>query len=128
MYSHVEFEDDENDVFYNELRKQVLLLISEDEETHEHKHPVKISKERKSADYSVFMQQGCFFNWEGDEKEPVPMWLSKLWKPGHGTGVFIPSVSNFKPIYKPSKSIKKNQDQSLGRADHKELGARSLKT
>ncbi|GAA0186902.1 hypothetical protein LIER_34190 [Lithospermum erythrorhizon] len=105
MCSHIEFADDENDAFYNELRRQVLLLISEDEETHDSKHTMEVSKERKNANFSALMQQGCLFNWEGTEMKPVPMCISNLWKPGNGTGVFIPCVSNFRQIYKPRRRM-----------------------
>lgn len=104
---------EEDDHFYAELRKQILLLTTEeDEELQQNK--LKISAKslhqrfNKSHASALQVQNGCYYNWSGDEEtKSVPTWLFNLWKSGNGngTGVFIPQISKSRTRYNPSKCV-----------------------
>ncbi|KAK9276050.1 hypothetical protein L1049_005581 [Liquidambar formosana] len=86
----------EDDSFYSELRKQILLLTEDDEEDF---------LETKNRNSGNVMRQGSngtimagfpanYFNWwEKDNSGSIPTWLSNLWRnSSNGTGVFIPHI------------------------------------
>ncbi|KAI5678611.1 hypothetical protein M9H77_09561 [Catharanthus roseus] len=93
--------DDEDDLFYEELRKQILLLIAEDDEDHVQGLQGNMLKTLKKR-----FNNGpvCYYNWSGNEATGlVPTWLFDLWKPGNGTGVFIPQIIKSGKRYKPRR-------------------------
>lgn len=99
-----EYEDD--DVFYAELRRQILLLtLDEDEDFLDNKHrncsTVRKQRSNNSASLSSALQHGSYFGWSEFEKNnSVPTWLVNIWRYGNGnntninngTGVFIPRI------------------------------------
>lgn len=101
------WECDEDDLFYAELRRQVLLLTAEDdEECQESKLPNsdKPIEQRLNTSPVSVLPPGCYYNWSGsDETESVPTWLFNLWKSGNGTGVFIPQIIKSRRRYRPSR-------------------------
>ncbi|KAL3510846.1 hypothetical protein ACH5RR_030247 [Cinchona calisaya] len=101
------WECDEDDLFYAELRRQVLLLTAEDdEECQENRHPntAKSLQQRFNTSPPSLLQPGCYYNWSGNhENGSVPTWLFNLWKPGNGTGVFIPQIIKSRRRYRPRK-------------------------
>lgn len=88
--------ENEDDTFYAEIKRQILLLTSEDNED---------LVESKSFTNDSLNQSICSFNcatttprrnlylWEAENVGSPPIWLVNLWKNGNGTGVFIPQVT-----------------------------------
>ncbi|KAL6538938.1 hypothetical protein OROMI_025264 [Orobanche minor] len=102
-----EFEYDD-DVFYCELRKQVLQLTAEEDEDNE--NAVFCYEKNKISDMVVAAQQGLnngihervYYNWKPKE----------LGRRGNGTGVFIPQITPTPIKYKPRrKKGKKGRTQ-----------------
>ncbi|CAI9775157.1 unnamed protein product [Fraxinus pennsylvanica] len=106
--SYDEFED-EDDVFYEELRRQVLQLTADDEELYPNvRSPSSVDARRKGLSTSPpFVPQcRCHYNWT--ENHVTPPWLLSLWKTngkGNGTGVFIPQIvkSSRRRNYRPRR-------------------------
>lgn len=96
-----EFEEiDEDDVFYAEIRRQILLLTADDDEDYQGTkilQSVSGSKPRPNravGNISSSLQYGGYLNpWESENTNFVPTWLSNLWRNGTGTGVFIPLIN-----------------------------------
>nr|GEX35071.1 ribonuclease H-like domain-containing protein [Tanacetum cinerariifolium] len=75
----------------DELTRQVLLIMDEDNETHTIQRVNCVSRfERRSS----IVSGGKYFSWSGIGKSvEVPSWMERLWAGnGGGTGVFIPQV------------------------------------
>lgn len=117
-FSSSTFEDAEDNAFYAELTRQILLLTDEDDEVQVKSKSVRRFNQRWS------LMPGAYFSWSEGEVS-VPVWMERLWstKVG-GTGVFIPRgvVHRSKRRYnKPRKS------NDRGRANpapgHKNLGS-----
>lgn len=94
---------DEDDVFYRDLRNQVLQLTAEDEEEEEevygHKN-IHMAAEHKQK--GAPPRDGGFYDWAGNKEDlAAPVWMLNLWRPVNGTGVFIPQVV---PARKKNKS------------------------
>ncbi|WCJ17805.1 hypothetical protein M5689_000197 [Euphorbia peplus] len=89
------FMDTEEDVFYNELRKQMLLLTEDDDEGYD--DLITRRSSRRSTEKAI-KPAGNYFNWweiENGNSDPTPTWLVNLWRNkngGSGTGVFIPQI------------------------------------
>ncbi|WCJ17767.1 hypothetical protein M5689_000160 [Euphorbia peplus] len=85
---------DEEDVFYHELRKQILYLTEVDDND----DFIRAKRSSKRSMAKPIVQAGnCFNRWEirDGNLDPTPTWLVNLWKNGNGgigTGVFIPQV------------------------------------
>lgn len=112
--SHPDYEDD--DVFYAEIRRQILLLTAEDDEDFldkKHTNCSRTSKRRSNnlTNLSSALQPGRYFNsWELEKSSnSVPNWPVSLWRNGNsningnGTGVFIPHI--VKTRCKPGKLV-----------------------
>ncbi|XP_073281370.1 uncharacterized protein [Primulina huaijiensis] len=92
--------EDEDDLLFVELRRQVLQLTADDDDEdrlYENKHSRRVEARNrcpKSSSCSV-TQSGCYYNWVVNKEDYVaPAWMLKLWRNGNnGTGVFIPQVS-----------------------------------
>jgi len=92
--------ENEDDTFYDEIKRQILLLTSEDNEdlveTNSFKH---IDVTNDGSNRSIYNYNNAtkptrkFYLWETDSSGSPPIWLTNLWKNGKGTGVFIPQVS-----------------------------------
>ncbi|XP_027365204.1 uncharacterized protein LOC113872120 isoform X2 [Abrus precatorius] len=99
--SSVLFEaENEEDTFYAEIRKQILLLTSEDNEDlleTRSLNPLKVTNgSSNSSIYSVNSvppPRSNFCLWENQCSSSPPVWLVNLWKNSKGTGVFIPQVA-----------------------------------
>ncbi|KAJ6905860.1 hypothetical protein NC652_023575 [Populus alba x Populus x berolinensis] len=90
----------EDDVFYAEIRKQVLLL-TEDEDFLQTRHLNSTSAnkqrlKRLTTTVTIAAQPGSYFScWESENSSSVPKWLGSLWRNDNGgTGVFIPRLVN----------------------------------
>ncbi|MED6206800.1 hypothetical protein PIB30_030117 [Stylosanthes scabra] len=118
-----EAENDDDDSFYAEIRRQILLLTSEENEDVIENTSYKTDKHGGgNSNRSVYgvggvasslsSRSGChgsFCCWESDTSGPLPppappVWLVNLWKHGKGTGVFIPQV----PCSKKQRSGRMN--------------------
>ncbi|KAL2324067.1 hypothetical protein Fmac_023125 [Flemingia macrophylla] len=90
----------EEDTFYAEIRRQILLLTSEDsDDVHETRsfNPINISNGGSNRSVYSFSSASLpvsnFSLWERQGFGSPPLWLVNLWKNGKGTGVFIPQVT-----------------------------------
>ncbi|GLU04773.1 hypothetical protein SLE2022_219050 [Rubroshorea leprosula] len=85
---------DEDDVFYAEIRRQILLLTADedDDDRQERTYP-RGSNRVIGAVSSGVRAPGSYFTWgENEKSDSVPTWLVNLWKSSNGTGVFIPNI------------------------------------
>lgn len=118
-------EDVDDDVFYAELERRILLLINtadENDDFMDTSYNSQHSRTRKgNLDYSLSQS---YFDWtesEGPSNYSVPSWILNLWRSNaNGTGVFIPHTVKSKRKNKPRR--KKNDK---GRAIYKEVGNKS---
>lgn len=104
----------EDDVFYAELRRQILLLTTDEDGDEDHflerKHSSSISAGKRGSShgltsFSSALQPGSYFNWCESENNSntAPTWLVNLWRYGNGTGVFIPHIVKSRRHNKPGK-------------------------
>ncbi|XP_019167292.1 PREDICTED: uncharacterized protein LOC109163026 [Ipomoea nil] len=110
MNSWEEFEgddEDNNDVFYAEIRRQVMQLTAEDED--EEKQNTNKERGSKQKGFTV-LQPGFQFNWTGiKDGSRVPQWMVDLWRKENrdggfsGTGVFIPHIVKSRRRHKPRR-------------------------
>jgi len=92
----------EDDVFYAEIRKQVLLLTEDEDEDFlqtRHLNSTSANKQRLkrlTTTVTIAAQPGSYFScWESENSSSVPKWLGSLWRNDNaGTGVFIPQLVN----------------------------------
>lgn len=95
-YSLDEF-NEVDDVFYSELKRQILQLTAEDDGdgdvSNENRNPIKVVEGRKGfTNNGPCMQRRCYYNWHGNDDLAAPTWMLNLWRRGNGTGVFIPQA------------------------------------
>ncbi|EEF43624.1 uncharacterized protein LOC125370447 [Ricinus communis] len=83
--------EDHEDGFYDELRKQILLLTADEDDECSYETGRQCSKR-----LTIIATQptGLYFNsWETENGNLTPSWLVNLWRHGNGgTGVFIPHI------------------------------------
>ncbi|CAH1416877.1 unnamed protein product [Lactuca virosa] len=88
---NVELSEAEDNAFYAELTRQILLIMEDDDETH-----ARINRKGELPELQgrVVVTSGNYFSWwEGGRSMEVPSWMERLWASnGPGTGVFIPRV------------------------------------
>ncbi|KAK9277398.1 hypothetical protein L1049_006941 [Liquidambar formosana] len=104
--SSLGFEEDD-DVFYAELRRQILLLTADDNE--DFAKP-RIQKSRnvikQGSNTSTASFPAHYFNWwEKENCGSTPAWLSHLWRNSNGTGVFIPHIVKSRRKPKPGMRL-----------------------
>ncbi|KAK8537500.1 hypothetical protein V6N13_042426 [Hibiscus sabdariffa] len=99
IYEYQEIED-ENDVFFAEITRQILALTA-DEDCEETGGIDSVSSginkqgsRRAVGNFSSSLQHGMYFSWpDSQNTDSVPTWLANLWRTGNGTGVFIPLIT-----------------------------------
>lgn len=85
---------DEDDVFYAEIRRQILLLTSNDDEDRQESAHQRCSNMVVGGVSSGVQAPRSYFSWgETEISNSVPTWLVNLWKNGNGTGVLIPTIT-----------------------------------
>ncbi|GFP96615.1 hypothetical protein PHJA_001805600 [Phtheirospermum japonicum] len=88
--------EEEYDVFYDELRRQVLQLTADDEDVHESETKTRnVAEARKQGPlllYGPNRPRSYYYDWPGIKEDcgAAPAWMLSLWRSGNGTGVFIP--------------------------------------
>ncbi|KAL1564935.1 hypothetical protein AAHA92_07213 [Salvia divinorum] len=113
QFDEFEYEDD---VFYSELRKQVLQLTAEDDDDAQ-EHNIKNS----NAVAAQKEGRRGYYDWPQHNKEVVgPAWIVNASRTGNGTGVFIPQIVQSKRKNRsrrkrnergrPNKSVEKTED------------------
>lgn len=97
VMSEAEYEED---TFYAEIRRQILLLTSEDNEDlleTRSFNPINVTNggsNRSAYSFNCASPSASNFSlWERHSSGSPPLWLVNLWKNGKGTGVFIPQVA-----------------------------------
>ncbi|GMI96807.1 hypothetical protein HRI_003350000 [Hibiscus trionum] len=99
---------DEDDVFYAEIRRQILLLTEEDDEDYQVTKTTNSLSNRAVANLSSSLPHRSYFSWLDNHKttNSVPSWLSNLWRNNNetGTGVFIPLI---KRCHRPERMRKR---------------------
>ncbi|KAI3502619.1 hypothetical protein L1887_30812 [Cichorium endivia] len=100
---------DDDDDFYAELTKQILLLTDEDDEVQVKKKGFGRFNHRPVGVRWSSMPGYYFSSWsEGGEVE-VPGWMEKLWAANvGGTGVFIPRGGVHRSRRRQNKPRKNN--------------------
>ncbi|XVF86039.1 hypothetical protein PTKIN_Ptkin17bG0168700 [Pterospermum kingtungense] len=97
-----EIDEVKDDVFYAEIRRQILLLTADDDE--DYQETSKPRSNRAVGNISSSLQYGSYFNpWESENTNSVPTWLANLWRKGNGsgTGVFIPHINKSRRRLRP---------------------------
>ena len=86
QFDDLEYEDD---VFYSELRKQVLQLTADDDDDDIQEHKIK-----NSNAVAAQKEGRCgYYNWPQHKEEvAAPAWIMNASRTGNGTGVFIPQI------------------------------------
>ncbi|MBA0834722.1 hypothetical protein Goarm_007049, partial [Gossypium armourianum] len=84
VYEHDEI--DEDDVFFAEIQRQILLLTADDDDHQAAGAGVNNPGSRRKAveNLSSSFHHGWYFSWP--ETDSVPTWLANLWRTGNGTG------------------------------------------
>ncbi|KAI4357845.1 hypothetical protein L6164_001768 [Bauhinia variegata] len=116
--------ENDDDIFYAEIRRQILLLTSEEDNEDflgtKQFNPIRLGNGGSNRSIYGFpnasLPSSHFCSWESDNSGSPPVWLVNLWKNGKGTGVFIPQVAECqrscrtgnknsrRKIYRPVKS------------------------
>ncbi|XP_057810602.1 uncharacterized protein LOC131025032 [Salvia miltiorrhiza] len=102
----------DDDVFYVELRKQVLQLTAEDDDGEEEDvYETKVmmnengTEAHKHGPYLGPPRPVCYHGWPTIKDAAAPAWIVNLWRTGNGTGVFIPQGVHSK---RKNRSRRKN--------------------
>ncbi|KAL1828895.1 hypothetical protein ACET3Z_007307 [Daucus carota] len=105
---HYDLNSGDDDSFYEELKRQILLLTADDEKAREdyatvdHRRRISVSNKRNS-----WNKMGSYFDWTNNEKtsaNSVPACIQSLWRNGNtGTGVFIPDIVMSRRRNKPRR-------------------------
>ncbi|KAG8639089.1 uncharacterized protein LOC110630898 [Manihot esculenta] len=122
---------DDDDVYYMEIRRQILLLTAdEDEEEFPHakvSNPVAAAASKRVSSRlercsSCGVKHGSsnsFPWWEVQNTNSAPAWLVNLWRrTGNGTGVFIPQnqAVQSRRRYRTSGRMMNNEKSRMYRA------------
>ncbi|MBA0805717.1 hypothetical protein Gohar_005209 [Gossypium harknessii] len=101
VYEHDEI--DEDDVFFAEIQRQILLLTADDDDHQAAGAGVNNPGSRRKAveNLSSSFHHGWYFSWP--ETDSVPTWLANLWRTGNGTGVFIPHITTSTRRHRPGR-------------------------
>ncbi|PIN17543.1 hypothetical protein CDL12_09795 [Handroanthus impetiginosus] len=107
VYSFDEFEE-EDYVFYSELRRQVWQLTDEDEDVYKNKN-LNMVQAPKQVPLCSVLQSRCNYDWPGNKEDcaAAPAWILNLWRSGNGTGVFIPQM----PSRRKNRSRRKKNER-----------------
>ncbi|KAE8661403.1 BZIP transcription factor family protein isoform 1 [Hibiscus syriacus] len=102
--------NDEDDVFFDEIRRQILVLTADDEDHQETDVIDSVSfgankpGRRRTVGNPSSLQHGSYFSWPGTKNtDSVPTWLVNLWRTGNGTGVFIPHINKPTKCHRPGR-------------------------
>ncbi|KAI3778926.1 hypothetical protein L2E82_08315 [Cichorium intybus] len=87
--------DAEDNAFYQELTRQILMLTDEDDDDMSTYRKGVTEIRRKPVVYGGAESRPVaknYYNWSETVRSPAPSWMESLWSnSGGGTGVFIPS-------------------------------------
>ena len=103
----------EETMFYDELTRQILLIMDEDD--HDQTHIMRHVKDVTSLRRKSVVSGGNYFSWsESGRSVEVPSWMESLWaRNGSGTGVFIPRVAApVKPRRRRNNKPKRNNNNN----------------
>lgn len=111
--ANMDMHDAEDSAFYDQLTRQILHLMDDDDETFAKRtirsHP-EFDRRPVSGGQLI---SGKHYGWlEGSRSVEVPSWMENLWaKNGGGTGVFIPhAVAAAKPRRRRHRRPRKNNN------------------
>lgn len=127
-YTYTTTQDD--DAFYAELTRQILLLTDEDDEVQiKNKGSGRFNKRLVGSGVGGggdgwSMTHGKYFSWSEGGQVSVPGWMERLWAAnGGGTGVFIPRGGLHRSRRRYNKPKKSNDSSRSHPAVHKNLGS-----
>ncbi|KAI3729514.1 hypothetical protein L6452_18174 [Arctium lappa] len=119
--------DADDNAFYAELTRRILLLTDEDDELQtKNRGAGRFNKRAVGGGWQL--PPGNYFSWSVGGEVSVPGWLERLWAAdGGGTGVFIPRANIHRSRRRCNKPRKNNDKGKLHpEARHNNLGSSYL--
>lgn len=109
--------DQQDEAFYAELKRQILSLTDGDDNDDCSNNDFGGRSRHRTMSCDAALQAGprYYSLWGCDtRRNPVPAWLSNIWRDEKGTGVFIPCIvrTKQKPVRKNRRTHKRAEKKN----------------